>query len=514
MKILLFLFFVPILSTSQNYVLSSTFGTNGITQTANSTDTVKSIFSADNKIVTVGYVLLDDPNPDLITHTVLIRLNQNGLADTTFGNNGIVQTDVDFLDTPFDVVHQSNGKILVGGSYTIQSPSTGVFPISPYVARYNSNGTLDTTFGNNGILKITNFNTITTTNAHSVIPLNDGKIMVSVFGNGNGFYGALIKLNEDGTIDTTFSTNGILKFDNTGYKFHVINSILTDDNKLLLCGADRTVSNNFKSAVIKLNLDGTYDSTFGDNGKLILDIFSTTSGSSFEYFKDLKKCPDGNIIAGGWLSNNNSMIKFTQLGQLISNFGANGILQNYYVNSNNSNVLYSDLDIQNDNKIIVGSSLTNDGIVPIYKIIRLSENGSLDLTFNSTGDILADITSGSDFFRTLKVDNQNSIIMSGRSVVNNNSDITHSKIVSENLSLNNFKSNFTIYPNPITNQINFTEYINVKLIQIFDVKGSLVSQFPNIGIVNFIKVELNQGFYICKIENTNGAQKIFKLIKS
>jgi uncharacterized delta-60 repeat protein len=505
MKILLFLFFIPILSNSQNYVLSSTFGTNGITHIANSTDPVKSIFSADNKIVTVGYVLLDDPNPDLITHTVLIRLNQNGLADTTFGNNGIVQTDVDFIDTPFDIVHQSNGKILVGGSYTIQSPSTGVFPISPYVARYNSNGTLDTTFGTNGIFKILNFNSITSTNVYSVIPLNDGKIMVSVFGNGNGFYGALIKLNENGTIDTTFSTNGILKFDNTGYKFHVINNLLTDDNKLLLCGADRTVSNNFKSAVIKLNLDGTYDSTFGDNGKLILDIFPTTSGSSFEYFKDLKKCPDGNIIAGGWLSNNNSMIKFNQLGQLISNFGANGILQNFYN--------YENLVVQNDNKIIVSGSFIENGN-RMFKVTRFNLNGSPDSNFNTTGSLLLDITPENDVLKSTLMDNQNALIMSGFSKLNNKYLITHVKVVTENLGIDNFNYNLSIYPNPIIDRINFSENVDLKLVQIFDINGKLISEFKNPGNINFLNISLEKGFYICKTFNKNGDQKNFKLIKS
>ena len=502
---------IPILTFSQNYSLDTTFGSNGINYTANASECVKSIFATDNKILTTGFILSN--NFDLVTHTVVVKLNSNGLADTTFGNNGLIQTNVDYKDTPHGIATQPNGKILVAGSFTIESPSTGIFPRNPYVIRYNTDGSLDTTFGANGILKIFNFNTVTSTNAYSIVPLSNGKIFVSISGNSSNLNSALIRLNEDGTFDTSFADNGILRFDTNSYRFSIIDIIKTDDNKILLCGADRTISNNFKSSVIKLNLDGSYDTTFADNGKLVLDIFTATSASNYEYFKDLKKCPDGTFIAGGWLSNNNSIIKFNSFGQLITSFGTNGLLQNFYYNNNNSQVLYGDLDIQSDNKIIVGGTMSNDGMIPIIKITRLYQNGSLDLTFNSTGDILVDVTPSNDNLKTVNVDFQNSIIMSGWSQYNGDSAIVHSKIVPNNLSVNDFRSNFTIYPNPISDQINFSDTIALKLVQIYNVNGVLLSEYKNPGVVNFLKVELNTGFYICKIENSNGEQKIFKLIK-
>ncbi|MBA4154714.1 hypothetical protein, partial [Flavobacterium sp.] len=113
-------------SYCQTYQLSNTFGTNGVVETEDITEPRKTIITPDNKILTIGFSLLESPNPDLITHSFLVKLNQDGTTDDTFGNNGITITNVDFKDIPSDVVFQGNNKILLGGQYTLQNPSEGI----------------------------------------------------------------------------------------------------------------------------------------------------------------------------------------------------------------------------------------------------------------------------------------------------------------------------------------------------------------------------------------------------
>ena len=151
----------------------------------------------------------------------------------------------------------------------------------------------------------------------------------------------------------------------------------------------------------------------------------------------------------------------------------------------------------------------------MFKAVRFNQNGSPDLDFNTTGVLLLDITPDSDVLRNTLLDNENAIIMVGYSKINDGIyHIAHAKFVSEALSINNFNNSLTVYPNPIIDQINFSEKIDLALAQIFDINGKLVVEFKNTGLVNSLKIALDKGFYICKITNFNGEQKNFKLIKS
>lgn len=496
--ILLVVLYFPILSYCQNYVLSDSFGANGVLQTINTTEPSKTIFTTDNKIVTIGFFLLNNPNPNLITHTSIMKIDQNGNPEVSFGTNGLVQTSIDYKDSPSDVVIQTNGKILVSGSYTIQNPPVGTYPMSPFIARYTNNGALDTTFGVNGIVKILNFNTITSTSSCSAVQLIDNKILLGIQGNGNNLFGALIRLNENGDIDTTFGNNGTLKFDDTNFKFNLSSFLLTDDNKLILCGADRTINSNAKSVIIKLNLDGSYVTSFANNGKLSFDFYSSTSSAYFEYFYELKKSNDGNFIACGHLFNNNVMIKFNSNGELIQTFGMNGILQNFYN--------YDSFYIQNNNKIVIGGTNLNNGNA-MFKITRLNQDGSFDTSFNNSGYYDLEITNENDLLKNVLVDNQNSILMSGYSKLNSENVITHAKIVPENLGINDLIKNKTyITPNPAHNNItiNYTAGLQGSM-AIYDITGRELTKTIITGDTSNIDIDITnftKGTYIVVVNDT------------
>lgn len=501
--ILVSIFFIKI-AHCQTYQLSNSFGVNGIVQTENISEPKKTIITPDNKILTIGYHLLNSPNPNLITHSFLLKLNQNGTPDQMFGNNGLIQTNIDYKDTPYDVVFQNDGKILLGGSFTIENPLLGVFPNSPYIARYSSNGIPDYSFADNGILKITNFNSITSTNLCSIVPQNDGKIIVGISGNNNNnnFFGALVKLTSNGVIDTNFGTNGILTIGDSNFKFNLLNLLLTDDNKFLLCGYDSTISSNPKTAIIKLNLDGSYDTSFANNGKLITDI--NISNSVFEYLNKISKSPDGNYICGGYVANNYLMIKFNLNGQFIDTFGNNRIFQNF------SNI--QDFYLQNSNIFLGGVQFENDE--PIFKIICLNENGTINTNFNTNGYLYLNPTNQQDILKSFILDNQSSIIMSGNSGMLGNYNVTHAKVESENLNNENFWiERVEIFPNPFNNSLNIDNPEKIKSIEFYDYLGKKINieYSSNFSVIN--TENLKKGIYLCKITCNNGKIEIKKLIK-
>lgn len=297
---------------------------------------------------------MESPNPNLITHSFLVKLNQDGTYDESFGNNGLTVTNLDYKDLPTDVVIQDDHRILLGGIYTSQNSPSGVFPNSPFIIRYSNEGNLDNSFGNNGIVKITAFNSITSTSLCSIVLLNDGKIIIGVSGssNSNNFYGALVKLTSTGAIDTSFGSNGILNLGDLNFKFNIQNLILTDDNKLLLCGYDSTLSSNIKTAILKLDTDGFLDISFASDGKLVNDINS--SNGLFEYFNKISTTPDNKFICSGFVGSNFLMIKFDSFGQLDESFSNNGIFEGF------NNI--QDIEIQNTGNIVLGGIELEDTI--------------------------------------------------------------------------------------------------------------------------------------------------------
>jgi uncharacterized delta-60 repeat protein len=326
----------------------------------------------------------------------------------------------------------------------------------------------------------------------------DNKILLGIQGNGNNLFGALIRLNENGDIDTTFGNNGILKFDDINFKFSLLSFLLTGDNKLILCGADRTINSNAKSIIIKLNLDGSYDTSFANNGKLSFDFYSSTSSAYFEYFYELKKSFDGNFIAGGHLFNNNVMIKFNSNGGLIQTFGLNGILQNFYN--------YDSFYIQNNNKIVIGGTNLNNGNA-MFKITRLNQDGSIDTSFNSSGYYDLEITNENDLLKNVLVDNQNSILMCGYSKLNSENVITHAKIVPDNLGSNDLIKNKTyITPNPAHNNITINHTAGLQgSIVLYDITGRELTRTIIIGVTNNIGIDITnytKGTYIVVINDT------------
>src|SRR5262249_52657671 len=132
----------------------------------------------------------------------LARYNSNGTIDTSFGTGGTVTTVFDFpgnFDREVTIVQQQDGGFVAVGSTVNLFADFGL-------ARFNANGTLDTSFGRGGIVT-TAFGV--SAEATSAVVQSDGKIVAAGFANlGGGHYFALVRYNSDGTLDDGFGTGG------------------------------------------------------------------------------------------------------------------------------------------------------------------------------------------------------------------------------------------------------------------------------------------------------------------
>jgi uncharacterized delta-60 repeat protein len=274
------------------------------------------------------------------TQNRLIRLNTDGSKDTTFNIGTGFNSDVNSTEI------QSDGKILVGGSFTTFTGST-----QNRLIRLNTDGSKDTTF-NIG----TGFNSLIW-----IIKLqSDGKILVG--GQFTTFTGSsqnyLIRLNSDGSKDTTFDIG-------TGFNSIVRSIAIQTDGKILVGGQFTTFTGSSQNYLIRLNSDGSKDTTFNIG----------TGFNSLIWIIKLQS--DGKILVGG---------QFTTF---------TGSSQNYLIRLNSDGSKDTTFDIgtgfdstvrsfaiQTDEKILVGGSFTTFTGSSQNRLIRLNSDGSKDVTFN------------------------------------------------------------------------------------------------------------------------------------
>ena len=233
------------------------FGNGGkvitvVSPSASQADQITSIeIQPDGKIVAGGRGLLG---------ATVVRYNANGTLDQFFGNNGIA--------TAFPSVYinsmamQSDGKFVLAGFMIV-----GNNDIAFAVVRFNANGTVDTAFGNNG-LATTNFSAFED-NAKSVKIALDGKIVAAgisyKFDNSTDRTIAVARYNSDGSPDVTFGSGGNVRIDaNPNYRFNEARSLaIQADNKILVGGPMSG------AGILRLNTNGSRDTSFGVNSLTI-----------------------------------------------------------------------------------------------------------------------------------------------------------------------------------------------------------------------------------------------------
>ncbi|HET6251092.1 MAG TPA: hypothetical protein VFE47_25620, partial [Tepidisphaeraceae bacterium] len=293
---------------------------------------------------------------------------RNGALDSAFGTGGESVTDVDSTSgaTPSSLLIQKDGKMVVAGHSLSDSSLT--------VARYNTDGTLDTTFAASGI-GIYN-GTIAIANKRVTIAQQaDGKLLIPVFG-------GIVRLTESGSLDATFGTAGIALPSATAQAAgeSYLSVATQKDGKIVAFGAD-----NDGPAIARFNSDGTPDSAFPQ--------ISRATAASFDYHA---YAFDGYIGAKNSITVGTTvgLVRYTSAAAPDTTFGHGGA-------SWNPNGITGQIDasaLQKDGKIVVaGSESAVDGSVPAEAALaRYDADGSLDRTFGDNGRVFVAVGDDAD----------------------------------------------------------------------------------------------------------------------
>lgn len=349
-----------------------------------------------SKIIISGNSLPAANNPKIF----VANLNSDGSYNTAFNSTGtatIEYPSFEANDVTKSIVIQPDGKVLVsGGSYMRTKKVQFVF-------RFNPDGSPDTAFGTLGRVVLGDYNNYglfddQLPNAKIVLQ-SDGKIVIAGFER-------LFRLNANGTFDSNFGMNGILS--TPGYFTKSI--AVQNDNKLVIAGNFyNTTSYNYNTFVSRLTTTGSYDVSFGTNGTALQIVPSV-----FEVVYDVKIQSDGKIIAGGLFSQNGNqdmlICKYTASGTLDTSFNGTGRL----LIPRTGNEYITSLDVQNDNKIVAAFSKENLEMVN-FALVRVTENGALDTTFDSDGIVETSIENSS-IANEVKILNDQKIVAIGTSL--------------------------------------------------------------------------------------------------
>jgi uncharacterized delta-60 repeat protein len=296
-----------------------------------------------------------------------------GDLDATFDGDGIVITDLDSgsYDVAFGLAVQGDGKVLLAGE--TQSPTNASFA----VVRYDSKGALDPSFDADGKVR-TDFTPSSGQAGESIAVQVDGKIVVAgavgIPDSGTGLDFALARYNPDGSLDSTFGGDGkvVTNFASaTDWAFSVA---LQPDGKIVAAGISRVVGQTtFDFAVARYNQDGSLDATFDGDGRVVTPIAEGSDDAAF----DVVVQSDEKIVVGGYANEYGVLVRYTAGGVLDSAFGAGGKV----VVDTPTRYAYG-LALQKDGKILTTGT-------PGFSIARFNPDGSVDTSFGQGGNATA-----------------------------------------------------------------------------------------------------------------------------
>jgi uncharacterized delta-60 repeat protein len=428
--------------------LDAGYGTGGYSAPVPIRD-ARAVMQPDGKIVAGGYTSLND-NYDF----ALARFNTDGSPDNTFAGDGKQTTDFllnqDYItalalqndgkivavgisvsgtarsfalaryntDGSPDIGFSGDGQLITGLTGTAAAVAVqqdgrmvvaGAFGSHFGVARFLADGTPDNTFNFGGSQTIT-LGLFSVAKALAIQP--DGKILLA----GSSGYNAthedftLVRLTTNGTLDNTFSGDGIQTTNFAGVSEDVAESIaLQSDGKILLAGSV-SGSNPADFAVARYNTDGSPDNTFSGDGMLTTHL---TDGVNFA--QSVAVQPDGRIVVGGWsaaivgTAGTYDAVRYLANGEPDNSFDADGILTAFRPGGI---TYYEASALQPDGKMVAAGNAMNVDHTDMA-IARYHTNGTPDMSFSGDGRLTITFGAGNSSVQDIVLQPNGKIVAAG-----------------------------------------------------------------------------------------------------
>jgi uncharacterized delta-60 repeat protein len=328
----------------------------------------------------------------------LARYNSDGTLDTSFGGDGKVATNfTSSFDAAFDVALQADGKLVAVG---IAWGGRGRFAL----ARYNTDGTLDTTFGGDG--KVTTNFTPGLDFAFGVAIQSDQKIVVAGRVGRSGGRIGVARYNTDGSLDTTFSADGKKAVDFTPGDDRADLLAIQADGKIVAAGTANYLTRRARFALVRLDTEGTLDTSFGGDGRV-----RTNFTRNFDGAFSVAIQADQKIVAAGQAAKNVGVARYNSDGTLDTSFGGDGKVTTSFTRRFD---YADDVEIEAGGKIVVAGGANIFRSDSRFALARYNSDGTLDTSFGGDGKLKTNFTPGRDIAFNVGVQADGNIVAAGR----------------------------------------------------------------------------------------------------
>jgi len=470
--------------------------------------------------------------------------SQDGVLDTSFSEDGKL-----FLDTVFnypnssteiiyDVLEQPDGKtVYLGKSFS----SSGFFePIYCNVFRLNTDGTLDSTFGDNGFFSYSTYanNKNLFLTASKLLRLSDGSFLIAGHGNDSTNLSAdiiALKISASGILDTTFGNNGIARFAIGGGNNKMVTCLEVYNDRIYIAG-----NVDQDSFIIGANLEGSFDEGWNSDGKIIIDIDGKTNFIQKIQLLNNRIYAYGINYSEGGIRNYNISVSAFSLDGSYAPFGINGTTEFYYGNSNaNPNISLAIPKENNETLLVINgdffkinrygnlentfgtagkiknpfnqnfsqSTISSDGSFLMtnskmigqttnqmaFYTVKVNPDYTKALTFGTNGEVITNVSAPAfkeQFPSRILVTNNGKVVVAG-SVTTlpnpnvpsiKNQDYVILRYNNTNLSVKEIQHDeLSLYPNPAKDILSIKTKEPVKKIEIFDINGRIVKASSDIN---------------------------------
>jgi len=332
---------------------------------------------ADGKLILAGIDVVNDNGE---SDFIVVRLTGNGTPDAAFGISGVARVDFAGLDdNAVAVVEQPDGKLVVAGT-TWDFNGVGDFAL----VRLNIDGTLDATFGAAGraTLDMGNGNDF----ASDLVRQPDGKLVIAGGSNATGLYRLVFaRFNTDGSPDASFGNGGTTVVDFGGGSHSWATAVAQQaDGKLVATGPIVGVGTQ-DIALVRITADGMLDASFDGDGMLAVDF------GDLEYASSIALQSNGAIVVAGITGNfsipaKSALLRVNADGSVDNTFGAAGQASHDFGNE----IGLNDIVVQADGKLVATGMLNTSFQGQDMILVRFNADGSLDTAYGNGGVAIAD----------------------------------------------------------------------------------------------------------------------------
>jgi uncharacterized delta-60 repeat protein len=360
-------------------------------------------------------------------HSALVRFNANGTLDTAFGTGGKAVIPIDPSGDGLSAIAvRQDGKIVVAGSQIHDN-----FTVGMIIAQLNPDGSLDQAFGSGGSVIFSfgdNGSQLT-----SIVLQPDGKAIVAgVTGASYGELVdiAVARFNIDGSFDAGYGNGGRVRThfpgqDNTGSR--AWGAALQPDGRLVVAGRYRNEGQNGEFALARYNTNGSLDQTFGSGG-----LVHTRLGTAEMFAFDVGVQPDGKIVAAGYQytghhNHDFAAARYNTNGTLDSTFGNGGMVISDLFGTSDD-IAYA-MSIQRDGRLVVAG---RTGQYPNFRpgIVRYNTTGTFDATFGTGGKVMSDFGAFSSQLYGCALQSDGRIVVAGYAI-NSNADMAVARFLAK-----------------------------------------------------------------------------------